>query len=119
MMVMMMIMIICPHLCGSHNTINLHKYQYLFLLARCGDPPKLPNQTLQEIPLRTGDPVNGKYRDGTVAFYYPCELGSGSRIISVCQASGEWTHSRCEGSRLYWLIVCIFNTDILTKYAMN
>ena len=65
----------------------------------CGEPPKLPNQTLNKIDYPAGYPFNGKYLEGTVAYYYPCELGNGSRILSVCQANGEWTHSRCKDSR--------------------
>ena len=72
------------------------------ILNGCDHPTDLRNRRLLSINLKNGPRVNGKYPEGTGA-YFRCELGFGSRIIhhpSVCQPNGDWIPtSRCEGNR--------------------
>ena len=91
------------YLFHSRPTVKLLKYQYVFLLARCDDPTDSTNQTARYINEEKRPRVNGKYREGTEAYFFECELEPGSQILhrpSVCQANGEWTQtSGCEGIR--------------------
>ena len=111
------------YLFHSRSTTNLLKYQYVFLLARCDEPKDTANQTADHIYEGEGPPVNGKYREGTQAFFFECELEPGSRILhrpNVCQANGEWSQtSGCEGIRSTGSSVHIFNRNILPRYNNN
>ena len=86
--------------CLFHSTINLCKYQYVFLVTLCGEATDPANRTLLAIHSDYVNPVEETYYEGTRA-YFRCELGNGRRTVHhpvVCQANGEWTQTaRCEG----------------------
>ena len=104
------------YLFHSRSTTILLKYQYVFLLARCDEPRDTANQTADHIYEGEGPPVNGKYREGTYAYFFECELGNSSRILhrpNVCQANGEWSQtSGCEGIRSTGSSVHIYSIGI-------
>ena len=95
----------------KHSTVNLIEYHYIFLLVDCYEPRDRAN--LQFLILVNGASVNGRYREGTEA-YYTCELGYGSGIIqhpSICQANGTWTlEEACEG-KSYSKLDCTFSFE--------
>ena len=91
-----MIICLCRIVDSTVQLIYLSINIYVFLLASC----VRPTGPILAWVVRNGQSVNGKYPEGTKV-YFPCELGSGSRIIyhpSVCQVNGQWKQtSGCEG----------------------